>query len=209
MSGSPLLYVIQDRLRRAGYVDLPMRLKVAGVAFDFTGAMRGRGGRALDLVFLVDTTTGDFGDRDGDRVRQRIEAFSRALDLTGSRFAVSVILAGAELSKGVDALSETCRVLHVESIALDDHGQPLDEHVKQRLDDCIRILLPLELPAPSAEDGGGPGLDQFLRAIPAGTDAELTRAIVGASSTDEQAVTDAASTVISRGLLEEPRESQP
>lgn len=211
MSGSPLLYAIRNRLRRAGYVDLPMRLKVAGVAFDFTGAMRGHGGRALDLVFLVDTTTGDFGDRDGDRVRQRIEAFSRALDLTGSRFAVSVILAGAALSKGVDALSETCRVLHVESVALDDQGQPRDEQAKQRLDDCIRVLLPLELPAASAEGGGGsgPGMDQFLHAIPAGTDIALTRAVISASSIDEQAVMDAAAAVISRALLGDPPESQP
>ena len=31
---------------------------------------------------LVDTTTGHYGDRDPDRVRQRVEALSRALDVT-------------------------------------------------------------------------------------------------------------------------------
>ena len=127
MSGSPLVHAIQERLRGTGYSDLPTPFKVAGVEFAFTGAMHGRGGRALDLVLLVDTTTGDFGDRDGGRVRQRVEALSRALDVTGSRYVLTVILAGAVLTEGIEALSETCRVLQVESVALDDQGKPADE----------------------------------------------------------------------------------
>jgi hypothetical protein len=85
VSDSPLVQAIQERLRVGGYTDLPTPFKIASVEFAFTGAMRGRDGRALDLVLLVDTTTGDFGDRDGGRVRQRVEALSRALDVTGSR----------------------------------------------------------------------------------------------------------------------------
>jgi len=88
--------------------------------------MRGRDGRALDLILLIDTTTGDFGDRDGGRVRQRVEALSRALDVTGSRYVVTVILAGAVLTEGIEALSETCRVLQVEGVALDREGKPAD-----------------------------------------------------------------------------------
>ena len=126
MSGSPLVQAIQERLRGAGYSDLSTPFKVAGVEFAFTGAMRGRDGRALDLVLVVDTTTGDFGDRDGARVRQRVEALSRALDVTGSRYVVTVILAGAVLAEGIEALSETCRVLQVERVALDDQGA--DDH---------------------------------------------------------------------------------
>lgn len=114
---------------------------MAGVGFEFTGAMRGRDGRSLDLVLLVDTTTGDFGDRDGARVRQRVEALSRALDVTGSRYVVTVILAGAALAEGVEALSETCRVLQVESVALDDQGKPLNEAAKRQLDLFIAELM--------------------------------------------------------------------
>ena len=84
MIGSPLVQAIHKRLHLAGYSDLSTPFKVAGVEFPFTGAMHGRDGRALDLILLVDTTTGDFGDRDGVQVRQRIEALSRALDVTGS-----------------------------------------------------------------------------------------------------------------------------
>jgi hypothetical protein len=104
VSSSPLIQAIQERLRSGGYSDLSTPFKVAGVEFAFTGAMRGRDGRALDLVLLVDTTTGDFGDRDGGRVRQRMEALSRALDVTGSRYVVTVILAGAVLAQDRSAV---------------------------------------------------------------------------------------------------------
>lgn len=205
MSGSPLLLAIRERLLSAGYSDLPLRIKVAGVAFEFSGAMRGRDGRSLDLVFLVDTTTGDFGDRDGVRVRQRIEALSRALDVTGSRYVVTVILAGAALSEGVEALSETCRVLQVEGVALDDQGQPRDKTASRQLDDRIRVLLPLTLPPQIAEtqDGSGSALEQLVRALPAGTNRALVEAVIAASGVGEQAVIDAAAVVINSEFQEE------
>lgn len=210
MSGSPLVHAIQDRLRSAGYSDLPTPFKVAGVEFAFTGAMHGRDGRALDLVLLVDTTTGDFGDRDGARVRQRVEALSRALDVTGSRYVLTVILAGAVLAKGIEALSETCRVLQVESVALDDQSKPADETAERQLDDRIRVLLPLTLPDPIAEtqDGSGPAMEQLVRALPAGTSKALVDAVIAASSAGEQAVTDAVALAINVAFQSEPGEEQ-
>jgi len=198
LSGSPLIEAVQKRLRSVGYSDLSTPFKVAGVEFAFTGAMRGRDGRALDLVLLVDTTTGDFGDRDGMRVRQRVEALSRALDVTGSRYVVTVILVGAVLAESVEALSETCRVLQVEGIALDDQGQPADEIRGRQLDDRIRVLLPLILPVPLAEtqDGSAPAMEQLVRALPAGTDMTFVDAVIAASSAGEQAVTDAVALMI-------------
>ena len=80
MTSSPLIAAIRQRLNEAGYDDLPTPFRMAGVEFQFTGALRGRHGRALDLVLLVDTTAGSFGDSDGARVRARIQALSRALD---------------------------------------------------------------------------------------------------------------------------------
>lgn len=210
MSGSPLVQAIQERLRDAGYTDLPTPFKVAGVEFAFTGAMRGRDGRALDLVLLVDTTTGDFGDRDGGRVRQRVEALSRALDVTGSRYVVTAILAGAVLAEGIEALSETCRVLLVEGVSLDDQGKPADDTAKRRLDDRIRVLLPLTLPMPVVEtqNGSGPAMDQLLRALPADTDIALVNALIAASSDGEQAVTDAVALVINGAFQSKPEEEQ-
>lgn len=210
MSSSPLVQAIQERLRSAGYNDLLTPFKVAGVEFAFTGAMRGRDGRALDLVLLVDTTTGDFGDRDGGRVRQRVEALSRALDVTASRYVVTVILAGAVLAEGIEALSETCRVLQVERVALDDQGKPADETAERQLDDRIRVLLPLELPAPIAEtqDGSGPAMEQLVRALPAGTNKALVDAVIAASSAGEQSVTDAVALVINGAFQSGPGEEQ-
>jgi hypothetical protein len=210
MSGSPLVQAIQKRLHAAGYSYLSTPFKVAGVEFAFTGAMRGRDGRALDLVLLVDTTTGDFGDRDGARVRQRVEALSRALDVTGSRYVVTVVLAGAVLAEGIEALSETCRVLQVEGVALDEQGQPADETAERQLDDCIRVLLPLTLPVPIAEtqDGSGTAIEQLIRALPAGTERALVDLVVAASRAGEQAVTDAVALAINEALESEKGDEQ-
>lgn len=208
---APLVQAIQARLRKARYVDLSTPFRVAGVEFAFTGAMRGIEGRALDLILLVDTTTGDFGDRDGLRVRQRVEALSRALDVTASRFVVTVILAGAVLAEGIEALSETCRVLQVEGVTLDDQGIPADAAAALQLDDRIRVLLPLTLPAATGgtTDGSGPAMEQLIRALPAGTDKELLEAAMSASSDGEQAVTDAVASVIMRTLQQDTGETQP
>lgn len=210
MSGSPLLQAIQERLRGAGYIDLSTPFKVAGVEFAFTGVMRGRDGRALDLVLLIDTTTGDFGDRDGGRVQQRVEALSRALDVTGSRYVVTVILAGAVLAEGVETLSETCRVLLVEGVTLSDEGKLADASAERQLDDCIRVLLPLTLPVSHAEtlNGGGTAIEQLVRALPASMEKVLVDAVIAASSDGEQAVTDAVALVINGAFQSESGEEQ-
>ena len=209
MSGSPLVQVIQERLRGAGYSELLTPFKVAGVEFAFTAAMRGRDGRALDLVLLVDTTTGGFGDRDGARVRQRVESLSRALDVTGSRYVITVILAGAVLVDGIEALSETCRVLPVDGIALNTEGKPADEAAERQLDNRIRVLLPLFLPVPLAEmQGGGAAMEQLIRALPLDTNKALIDAAIGASSAGEQAVADAVALLIGGAFQFEPGEAQ-
>ena len=208
MNVSPLVHAIQERLRGAGYRNLSTPFKVAGVDFAFTGAMRGRDGRALDLVLLVDTTTGDFGDRDGRRVRQKVEALSRALDVTRSRYVLTVILAGAVLADGIDALSETCRVLQVEGVELDQEGKPIDETAERQLDDRIMVLLPLTLPVPLAggQDGNGPAMEQLVQALTVNTEHALVEALVAASMVGEQAVTDAMALAISGAIKSEQEE---
>lgn len=208
---APLVQAIQARLRAAGYIDLSTPLRVAGVEFAFTGAMRGIEGRALDLILLVDTTTGDFGDRDGLRVRQRVESLSRALDVTASRYVVTVVLAGAILAEGVEALSETCRVLQVERVPLDDQGMPANAAAELQLDDRIRVLLPLTLPVAAVDetDGSGTAMDQLAQALSSGTNKELLEAAILASSDGEQAVTDAVAYVIMRTLHLGTGETQP
>ena len=135
MSDSPLVNVIVARLREAGYRDLSAPFRVATVEFEFTAALRGNDRRALDLVLVVDTTTGEFGDRDSARVRQRVEALGRALDVTGSRYVVTAILAGAALGGDIEALTETCRVLHVDGLRLDSNGELEGDAARNRLED--------------------------------------------------------------------------
>lgn len=202
MSQAPLIRAIQQRLQEGGYEDVPTPFRVAGVDFEFTAAMRGQGGRALDLILLIDTTAGDFGDRDAERIRQRVEALSRALDLTESRFVITVILAGAPLSGKIEALSETCRVLHVEGLAIDVAGKPVDEQAKNRLEDRIRLLLPLFLPHPEAlENGRSPAVEQLIRNLTSnGVDQELLDVLIEASKDGEAAVTAAIARVIGKAL---------
>ena len=208
MSDSPLVNVILGRLREAGYRDLRAPFQVASVEFKFTAALRGSDRRALDLVLVVDTTTGKFGDRDGERVRERIRALNRALDVTGSRYVVTVILAGASLEKNIEELAETCRVLHVDGLPLDAYGQPADDAARNQLEDRIRVLLPLTLPPPLVvtESGTGPAMDQLMRALPSEVDKTLLAAVTTASQHGEQAVTEAMASVIGAVLVIEEEE---
>jgi len=202
MITAPLIRAIHDRLRLGGYVDLPTPFSVAGVNFEFTAAMRGQNGRSLDIVLLIDTTTGDFGDRESARVRQRVEALSRALDITRSRFVLTVILAGAVLAGKIEALFETCRVLYVESLPIDAMGEPVDAHAKNLLEDRIRLLLPLDLPKPIAalEGVNGPALEQLVSTLASEVDANLLDSLIEASRSGEEAVTTAMANFISRAL---------
>ena len=209
MTQAPLIQAIRERLRGAGYVDFPMPFRVAGVEFSFAGAMHGSGGRALDLVLLVDTVTGEFGDCVGRRVRQRVEALSRALDITGSRYVVTVILAGPSLADGdIDALSETCRVLHVESIGPNDSSLLEDGSAQSLLDDRIRVLLPLVIPDPvtGSLDEGVSVMDQLIRSLPTGTNSVLVNALIDASDDGEQAVLDVVVSMTSSALQSDQSE---
>lgn len=208
MSQAPLIRAIQDQLRQGGYEDVSTPFRVAGVDFEFTAAMRGQGGRALDLILLFDTTTGDFGDRDADRIRHRVEALSRALDVTESRLVITVILAGAPLRGKIEALSETCRVLHVEALSIDLAGKPVDELTRSRLADRIRLLLPLYLPRPVAlASGRTPAIEQLIRNLTSnGVDQEVLDVLIEASKEGEGAVTAAIATVIDRALPPEKQQ---
>lgn len=205
MSEAPLVRAIQEQLRVGGYQDFPTPFRVAGVVFEFTAAMRGQGGRALDLILLIDTTTGDFGDRNADRIRQRVEALSRALDLTESRFVITVILAGAPLLGAIESLAETCRVLYVEGLAIDLAGKPIDEQTKNRLTDRIRLLLPLYLPSPMALEGGrGPALEQLITSLTSNTvDHDFLAVLIEASKDGELAVTSTVAKAIGNALSSE------
>ena len=193
MSTTLLVGGLVKRLEAAGYAQIVTPFRVASVNFEFTAALRGSEGRGLDLILIVDTATGEYGDRDAARVRQRVEALSRALDITQSRYVLTVILAGAALQGDMEALSATCRVLSVESISLDAEGMPVNAFAAEALDDQIRVLLPLELRADEGEDtlAKGDTISELLAALPKNLDEELVRSLASASLHGELAVTEA------------------
>ncbi len=181
------------RLESAGYARLATPFRVASVEFEFTAALRGSDGRGLDVILIVDTATGEYGDRDAARVRQRVEALSRALDITQSRYVLTVILAGAALQGDVEALSATCRVLSVESISLDADDKPVNAVAAEALDDQIRVLLPLDVRLNEGEEtsANGDTVSELLAALPKSLDEELVRGLAVASLEGETAVTEA------------------
>lgn len=196
MTSSSLVTTIHDRLREAGYEDLPTPFRIAGVEFQFTGAMRGRHGRALDLVLLVDTTAGSYGDSDSARVRSRVQALSRALDVTGSRYVVTTVLAGAALGADMETLAETCRVLHVEA------GPPAQtgEAVPAWLEDRIRVLLPLSIPQATTDTETGTAQEQLEEALAGHVDATTIENILAASPNGETAVTSTIAAMLDGAL---------
>lgn len=198
MTQTPLVSAIRTRLAQAGYRDLRTPLRVAGVEFAFTAAMQGSDGRGLDLVVLVDTTTGSHGDRDATRIRQRLEALSRALDVTRSRLVLTAILAGASPSGSAETLSEVCRVLFVEQP--EQAGDPSDAIAAAQLEDRIRILLPLSIPDPNVETEEVSAVEQLRRALPKASDARLPDAVIGAAREGAAAVTTAMAAVLDAEL---------
>lgn len=197
MSSSPLVAAIRQRLNEAGYDDLPTPFRMAGVEFQFTGALRGRHGRALDLVLLVDTTAGSFGDSDGARVRARIQALSRALDVTESRYVLTVVLAGATLPGDVEALADTARVLHVDRLPVDQAGSP----DVARLEDGLRVLLPLSIPQPVADEQDGTAQDQLEKALRNVVDEATIKTIMDAAERGDAAVTEVIANLIDAALV--------
>lgn len=203
MSAAFLVGGLVKRLEAVGYAQLATPFRVASVDFEFTAALRGSNGRGLDLILLVDTATGEHGDRDAARVRQRIEALSRALDITQSRYVLTVILVGAALQGDIEALSATCRVLSVESISLDAVGLPINAVVAEALDDQIRVLLPLDLRTDEREDilSKGDTISELLATLPKNLDEELVRGLASASLQGEAAVTEALGRRLGEALI--------
>lgn len=201
MTGSLLVEALVKRLEAAGYEPLSTPFKVASVDFEFTAALRGTAGRSLDLVLIIDTATGEHGDRNAAKVRQRIEALSRALDITGSRYVLTAILAGASLSADIDALSATCRVLTIEHASLDGEARPTNDAAAEALDDHIRVLLPLDIRIDdTAEALQGDPVGELLAALPGTLDKDLVRTVADASLNGEDAVTRALGNRVEQAL---------
>ena len=130
---NPPIQRVVTLLTNAGYRSHEMPLTVATMPFEFAAVLLGAD-RSLDLIVVVDTLT-----EVEQRVRQKIEGLSRALDLVASRRPLTVVLVGPPPQAPVlEALGRVSRVLTV--------GTPTGEGADRFLADALAVLLPLKLP---------------------------------------------------------------
>lgn len=205
MNDSPLVKMVADRLIEAGYRKLDTPFRIASVDFNFTLAFRGNAGRANDLVLIVDTTTGEHGDRDAKRVSQRIAGLGRALDVSQSRLVITAIMVGAVSRSNIEDLSENCRVLTVDSISTNHNDKAASQKARHRLDDRISVLLPLKLPEGSAVvDGDDQSAIVKLRiAVPVAMDQDFISRVLEASEIGKEAVESSLISSLEDSLEEE------
>lgn len=128
----PVIRVVRI-LTDAGYRALEMPVTVASIPFEFAALLVGSD-RANDLIVVIDTL-----DDSEARVRQKVEALSRALDLVASRRPLTTVLVGPSPRPAIiEALARVSRVLTV--------GSPTGDKAALDLADTLAVFLPLGLP---------------------------------------------------------------
>lgn len=150
MNQSSLTTTIIEKLVSVGYEKIETPFRVASVEFEFTAALKGPVARGLDLILVLDTSIGKFDETNGNRVQTRLETLGRALDVVGSKFAMTAILSGAPLpSEVVERVGNVCRVLNI----MDHYStDELSEEDTVEIFDQIRMLLPLEINSGTSDD---------------------------------------------------------
>jgi hypothetical protein len=115
-----------------GYRQAQQPFPVGSTSYSFDAVLTAD--RSLDLVILQDTTIGS-----AELLRRNLVAFSRSLDVLGSRRTLTLVLVGQPLdATTLEALAKVCRVLPVGTLG----GKNADRELR----DWLAVLLPLELP---------------------------------------------------------------
>ena len=128
---------VAEVLAGAGYRRVSTPLEIAGLKFDLPAAFVGAT-QSPDLILVADTA---FDDE--YRILKKIEGIARAMDVVRSKRPLTAVLAGPRPNSAtLDSLSRVCRVLPI--------GTILDEDADATLRNWLAVLLPLNLPEPSA-----------------------------------------------------------
>jgi hypothetical protein len=115
-------------LEDAEYSVVPVPFVVGGIPFTFSALVVGMG-RAIDIIAVEDLAV-----EQESRLRQKIDALARVLDVLESTRSLTVVTVGPSLgSEAASAIGRVARVLAVEP------GSPPE--------DALAVLLPLTLPA--------------------------------------------------------------
>ncbi len=188
MTLSPPVQRVVTLLTQAGYRPREMPAVVASVPFEFAAMLLGAD-RALDLIIVIDTLI-----EPEPRIRQKVEALSRALDLVGSRRPLTVVLVGPLPRASIlEALGRVCRVLPV--------GTPTGKKAGRFLSDALAVLLPLELPKSS--EGVSDPLGEVRRRLAGSAAADAVSTLVALAPAGADAVRDALRTLIKELLMAE------
>ncbi len=166
--------VVEILTGEGGYRSLPRPFKIGTQAFDFTHALIAAD-RANDIVIVIEVK----GDTADEAVIRKLLAFTRALDVQGSKRPVTAVLtAGQARANTVQTISKVCRVLPVGS----PHGPDANAAVR----DWLAVLLPLTQP---------PAVDTMLdweadlrAAVPAGAKGALMEGLVEAAPRGKGAI---------------------
>lgn len=118
------------------YRPLEKPIKIGSQEFEFTyGLVAGE--RANDLVIVIELT----GASDSVQITRSVLAFTRALDVLGSRRSVTAVLTSGQANTDlVNSISRVCRVLPV--------GAPSGPLAEELVRDWLAVLLPLKSPPP-------------------------------------------------------------
>lgn len=128
--------VFEILTKEGGYRPLGKQIKIGSQAFDFTHVLVA-GEKANDLVIVIDLT----GASKDAQVTRSVLAFTRALDVLGSKRSVTAILTSGQANNDlVNSISRVCRVLPV--------GAPIGPMAEDMVRDWLAVLLPLKSPPP-------------------------------------------------------------
>ena len=128
--------VFEILTQEGGYRPLGKSIKIGSQSFDFTYVLVA-GVRANDLVIVIELT----GASDDAQITRSVLAFTRALDVLGSRRSVTAVLTSGQADTDlVNSINRVCRVLPV--------GAPSGPMAEELLRDWLAVLLPLKSPTP-------------------------------------------------------------
>ena len=185
MTPTTLVDRVVEVLLGAKFLLMKQPLVVASVPFEFPALLIGTG-NSPDLIAVVDSVV----DTE-PRIRQKLDGFSRALDVAGSRRPLTAVIAGPKPSDATLAvLGRVCRVLPV--------GTPSGEGADAALRDWLAILLPLRLPDANVATADSSG--ELAKALPIGLDDGLRKGLLGAASKGSSSVQEALKELIVSAL---------
>lgn len=122
--------------QEGGYRSLGKTIKIGSQSFEFTYVLVASE-RANDLVIVIELT----GASDDAKVTRSVLAFTRALDVLGSKRSVTTVLTSGQADNDlVNSISRVCRVLSV--------GAPNGPLAEELVRDWLAVLLPLKSPPP-------------------------------------------------------------